>query len=61
MAEPDDLLARLAATLDDDPAYERHGEPVSDPWGAFQWFKHTDARGEEDYLRIVIERYQPPG
>lgn len=60
VAEADDLLARLVASLDGDPAYERHGELVTDPWGARQWMRFTDPDGEVRYYAVVIERYRPP-
>lgn len=55
------LLARLVATLDDDPAYERHGAQITDAWGSGQWMRFTDAAGNEHFMRIVVEPYRPPG
>jgi hypothetical protein len=61
--DPDDPAARLAeqlaAALDDDPAYERHGVLESSPWGSGQWVKFTDPEGKVHYLRIVVEPYRP--
>lgn len=59
VSEHEDLAARLAASLDDDPAYERYGELVQDAWGAGQWVKYTDPDGHEHYLRIVVEPFRP--
>lgn len=53
------LLARLVASLADDPAYELHGEPVTTPWGSAQWVKFTDPDGRVHYRRIVVEPYRP--
>lgn len=59
MSEHEDLAARLAASLDDDPAYERYGELVTDSWGAGQWVCWTDpANGQKHYLRIVVEPFR---
>ena len=60
MAEADDLARRLTASLDDDPAWERHGEQQTDPWGAFQWMRYTDPDGQVHYFRIVVERFRQP-
>jgi hypothetical protein len=54
-----ELAARVAASLDEDQAYERYGELVTDPWGSGQWVKYTDPDGREHYLRIVVEPYRP--
>lgn len=63
MAETPDLAkqlaADLAATLDDNPAYERHGVLESSPWGSGQWMKYTDPDGREHFLRIVVEPFRP--
>ncbi len=63
MAETSDeakrLAAALAASLDDDPAYESYGELETSPWGSGQWVKYTDPDGREHYLRIVVEPYRP--
>ncbi len=63
MPEPDELAERLteqlAATLDDDPAYERHGELETSPWGSGQWMRYTDSGGRVHHLRIVVEPYRP--
>jgi hypothetical protein len=59
VAEQDDLARRLVESLDDDPAYERHGELVSTPWGSGQWMRYTDPDGRVHYLRIVVEPFQP--
>jgi hypothetical protein len=53
------LAAELAATLDGDPAYERHGVLETSPWGSGQWMKFTDPDGRVHYLRIVVEPYRP--
>lgn len=53
------LLLRLVKTLDEDPAYELHGELETSPWGSGQWVKYTDPDGREHYLRIVVEPYRP--
>jgi hypothetical protein len=62
-AEPDELAARLAeqlaATLDDDPAYERYGVLETSPWGSGQWMRYTDPGGRVHYLRIVVEPHRP--
>jgi hypothetical protein len=57
--EQDDLLTRLVASLDEDPAYERHGVIETSPWGAGQWVKYTDPDGRVHYLRIVVEPFRP--
>jgi hypothetical protein len=54
-----DLVRRLAATLDDDPAFERHGDVETSPWGSGQWMKYTDPDGRVRYLRVVVEPYRP--
>ncbi len=63
MAEPEDLAKRLAeqlvAALDGDPAFERHGELETSPWGSGQWVKFTDPEGKVHHLRIVVEPYRP--
>jgi hypothetical protein len=63
VAEPDELAARLAeqlvATLDADPAYERHDMLETSPWGSGQWVKYTDPDGREHYLRVVVEPFRP--
>lgn len=63
MAESADLAARLAeqlaATLDDDPAYERHGVLETSPWGSGQWVAYTDPDGQTHYLRVVVEPFRP--
>lgn len=63
MAEtPDEakkLAADLAASLDENPAYERHGELESSPWGSGQWMRYTDPDGRVHYLRIVVEPFRP--
>lgn len=51
----DALLARLVASLADDPAYEVLGALDTTPWGSGQWVRYTDAEGREHYLRIVVE------
>ena len=55
----EELLARLVASLGEDPAYELHGELETNPWGSGQWVKYTDPDGREHYLRIVVEPYRP--
>jgi hypothetical protein len=63
VAEPDDLAAQLAAqlvaSLDGDPAYERHGVLETTPWGSGQWLKFTDPDGREHFLRVVVEPFRP--
>lgn len=54
-----ELAARLVEHLDADPAYERHGDLVSDAWGAGQWMRYVDPDGEEHYLRVVVEPHHP--
>lgn len=59
MAEHEELARRLVASLDDDPAYERHGDLITDAWGSGQWVKRTGPDGEVRYFRIVVEPYRP--
>lgn len=60
MTEPkDDLLARIMACLDADPAIEPYGPAVSDAWGAARWLKITTEGGSQRYLRVAVEPYRP--
>jgi hypothetical protein len=63
VAEPDELaarlVARLVATLDDDPAYERQGVLDTSPWGSGQWVKYTDPDGEVHYLWVIVQPHRP--
>jgi hypothetical protein len=54
-----ELAARVAADLDEDPAYERYGVLETSPWGSGQWVKYTDPEGRVHYLRIVVEPFRP--
>lgn len=60
MTEAEDLARRLVGSLDDDPAWERHGDLVTDPWGARQWMRFIDRNGKVHYYAVVIERYREP-
>jgi hypothetical protein len=51
MAEQDDLVKRLVASLAEDPAYEVRGELETSPCGPVKWVKYTDPDGREHYLR----------
>ena len=57
-AQPE-LLARLVASLADDPAYQLHGEVETSPWGSGQWVKFTEPGGKVHFLRIVVEPHRP--
>lgn len=59
MSEPDELLKRLVQHLDEDPAYELHGQLETSPWGSGQWMKYTDPDGQAHYLRVVVEPFRP--
>jgi len=63
MAEPGELAARLAAdlvaALDGDPAFERHGELETSPWGSGQWVRYTDPDGRVHFLRIIVQPNLP--
>lgn len=53
------LAERLVATLDDDPAYERHGVLGTSPWGTGGWVKFTDKEGEVHYLWVLVQPHRP--